>query len=103
MAPPYFATLLLMIMFFISDGMKLQRIAPPSSVATLLFMLMLPGKTPYAQKGGEDPITNIKNMDFSYPCGDKSNKKTPDGPWGYCWSHLPYKLKEAFYETFQKG
>lgn len=72
------------------------------AVATLLFMLMLPGKTPYAQKGGEDPITNIKNMDFSYPCGDKSNKKTPDGPWGYCWSHLSYKLKEAFYETFQK-
>lgn len=73
------------------------------AVATLMFMLMLPGKAPYAQQGGEDPATNIKNMDFSYPCGDKSNQKTPDGLWGYIWSHLSFKLKEAFYETFHKS
>lgn len=73
------------------------------AVATLMFMLMLSGKSPYAQLGGEDVATNIKNMNFSYPCGDKSNQKTPDGPWGYIWSHLSFNLKEAFYETFQKG
>jgi rRNA-processing protein FCF1/tRNA A-37 threonylcarbamoyl transferase component Bud32 len=70
------------------------------AVATLLFMIMLPGKHPYAQQGGEDPISNIKKMDFSYALGEKSNKKTPDGRWRFCWSHLPYKVKEAFYETF---
>ncbi len=72
------------------------------AVATLLFMLMLPGKPPYAQQGGEDPASNIKQMDFPYPCGDKSNKKIPEGSWGYIWSHLPRKLKEAFYSVFMK-
>lgn len=73
------------------------------AVATLLFMIMLPGKPPYSQQGGEDPISNIIKMDFSYPFGDNSNKKTPDGPWRYIWSHLTYDLKEAFYNTFRKG
>lgn len=73
------------------------------AVATLLFMIMLPGKPPYSQQGGDDPITNIVNMDFSYPFGDNSNKKTPDGPWRYIWSHLTYDLKGAFYNTFRKG
>ena len=72
------------------------------AVATLLFMIMLPGKPPYSQQGGEDPKSNILKMDFSYPFGDSSNKKTPDGPWRYMWSHLPYDIKEAFYNTFRK-
>lgn len=72
------------------------------AVATLLFMIMLPGKPPYSQQGGEDPISNIIKMDFSYPFGDNSNKKTPDGPWRYIWSHLTYDIKEAFYNTFRK-
>lgn len=72
------------------------------ALATLLFMIMLPGKHPYAQQGGEDPATNICNMDFSYPLGTSTNKKTPNGQWRFCWSHLPYKIKEAFYKTFRK-
>ncbi|MBQ3682798.1 MAG: zinc-ribbon domain containing protein [Succinimonas sp.] len=72
------------------------------AMATLLFMIMLPGKPPYSQQGGGDPISNIINMDFSYPLGGESNGKTPDGPWRFIWSHLLYKLKEAFYETFKK-
>lgn len=51
------------------------------ALATLLFMIMVPGKPPYSQQGGGDPAKNITNMDFSYPFGDNSNKKTPDGPW----------------------
>lgn len=73
------------------------------AVATLLFMIMLPGKPPYSQQGGEDLVNNIIKMDFSYPFGDSSNKKTPDGPWRYIWSHLTYDLKKAFYNTFRKG
>lgn len=73
------------------------------AVATLLFMIMLPGKQPYSQQGGEDQVNNIIQMDFSYPFGESSNKKTPDGPWRFIWSHLTYDLKEAFYTTFKKG
>lgn len=71
------------------------------AIATLLFMIMLPGKPPYSQQGGEDPMSNIRKMDFSYPFGENSNKKTPEGPWRYIWSHLTYKIKDAFYNTFR--
>ena len=73
------------------------------AVATLLFMIMLPGKTPYAQQGGESAEDNIKKMDFPYPLGELSNGKAPIGPWRYIWSHLPYELKRAFYYTFTAG
>jgi serine/threonine protein kinase len=73
------------------------------AVATLLFMIMLPGKPPYSLQGGESQSENIVNMDFAYGLGEESNGRTPDGPWKFCWSHLPYKLKEAFYQTFKKG
>lgn len=71
------------------------------AVATLLFMLMLPGKTPYAQQGGGSPTENIRGMDFPYPFGGTKGG-VPEGPWRYCWSHLTYELKKAFYETFMK-
>lgn len=73
------------------------------AVATLLFMILLPGKPPYSQQGGGNPSTNIKKQDFSYPLGDKTNKKTPPGQWRYIWSNLLYSMKEAFYNTFKEG
>lgn len=72
------------------------------AVATLLFMIMLPGKPPYSQQGGESPADNIKNGKFPYGFKGESNKNTPDGSWKYMWSHLPYSLKESFYHTFIK-
>ena len=72
------------------------------AIATLLFMIMLPGKSPYAQQGGEDQSTNIMNMNFSYPFGEKSNQKAPEGPWRFMWSHMTPVIKEHFYETFRK-
>ncbi len=70
------------------------------AIATLLFMILLPGKPPYSHQGGGDPVKNIKKGQFSYPLGEKSDKKTPQGPWRFIWSHLPYKTKEAFYNCF---
>lgn len=72
------------------------------AVATLLFMIMLPGKPPYSLQGGENQINNIINGDFAYASGSRSNKKAPEGLWRYCWSHLPRYLKDDFYETFHK-
>ncbi len=73
------------------------------ALATLLFMIMLPGKPPYAQLGGEDQVSNIISGNFSYPLGDETNQKAPDGPWRFMWSHLLFGLKEAFYNTFKMG
>lgn len=73
------------------------------AVATLLFMIMLPGKPPYSLQGGENQIDNIINGDFAYASGSRSNGKAPEGVWRFCWSHLPRYLKDDFYETFCKG
>ena len=73
------------------------------AVATLLFMIMLPGKPPYSQQGGSNPALNIKNGDFPYAFEGESNKNTPDGPWRFMWSHLSYEIKKSFYHTFKKG
>lgn len=70
------------------------------AVATLLFMIMHPGKPPYAMQDGEGIVENIIGGEFSYPLGERKTGKVPQGPWRYCWSHLTYKIKEAFYETF---
>ena len=72
-------------------------------VAVLLFMIMLPGKAPYAQRGIEDMGEAIREMNFPYPFGENRSENTPEGDWRYLWSHLPYFLKEAFFETFQKN
>ncbi len=71
------------------------------AVATLAFMILLPGKPPYAHCGGGSPGENIARMEFSYPCGEKSNGKAPDGPWRYIWSNLSFKMKETFYKAFR--
>jgi len=72
------------------------------AIATLLFMIIMPGKHPYSQQDGAGHKENIIKMNFSYPYKDKSNKKTPIGTWRFLWSHLPYRLKENFYKTFRK-
>lgn len=73
------------------------------AVATLLFMIMLPGKPPYSLQGGENQIDNIIKGDFAYASGSRSTGKAPEGMWRFCWSHLPRYLKDDFYETFRKG
>ncbi|BBE31736.1 hypothetical protein OSSY52_18770 [Tepiditoga spiralis] len=73
------------------------------AIAILLFMLMLPGKHPYSQKGGEDIKKNIKNMNFPYTFMKQTNKVAPEGMWVFIWSHLTYALKEKFFNIFNKN
>lgn len=73
------------------------------AVATLLFMILFTGKSPYSQLGGESPGENIRKHDFSYPLGEESNKKAPKGQWRFIWSHLHYHVKEAFYNSFRNN
>ncbi|RAL26910.1 protein kinase domain-containing protein [Thermoflavimicrobium daqui] len=72
------------------------------AVATLIFMILLPGKAPFAQQDGGSPQENIKNGNFPYPLGQNTTGKAPDGPWRFIWSHLPFKTKEAFYRSFKE-
>lgn len=74
------------------------------AVATLIFSILFMGKSPYSQTGGDTNAENIKAMDFPYSYGrEERAENTPKGQWRYIWSNLPYRVKEALYQTFQKG
>ena len=73
------------------------------AIATLLFQILLPGKLPYSHAGGGKQNENILEMNFPYRLGESGNRNEPGGQWKYMWSHLAYAVKEAFYNTFQKG
>ncbi|HFL2185339.1 PIN domain-containing protein [Pseudomonas sp. NMI4491_12] len=75
------------------------------AVATMIFMLLHPGKPPYSQQGGGSPSDNIKAMDFPYWFNRDderfSGRNAPQGPWQRIWSNLPFKLRQAFHNTFR--
>lgn len=73
------------------------------AIATLMFMIMLPGKPPYSAVGGSSPERNIRDGVFPYPHKETETDRTPPGKWGYIWSHMSYKMRLAFYESFKKG
>ena len=77
------------------------------AVATMLFMLLHPGKPPYSQQGGGSPSDNIKAMDFPYRFrkddDEYGGKNAPHGPWQLIWSNLPYVVKEGFHHTFREN
>ncbi len=73
------------------------------AVAMLLFMILHAGKSPYAQKGAENPRSNIRARRFQYAFRDggaQNYANAPEGPWKYLWSNLTYKMKEAFHQSF---
>ncbi len=72
------------------------------SIAILLFMILVPGKHPFAHLGGTDPAANIKQGLFAYQYGEEFNYETPQGPWESIWINLPIELREAFHDTFCK-
>lgn len=81
------------------------------AVATMIFMILFPGKAPYSQQGGGSPADNIKSKHFPYrfyaqagpSAPEVSGEDAPQGPWQYIWSHLPQNMRQAFFETFRDG
>lgn len=74
-------------------------------VAELVFMLMMPGKTPYAKEKNADMAQSIANMRFPFSwSGQPGNRDVdrPSGRWRFVWSHLG-SLKGDFYNTFMCG
>ncbi len=73
------------------------------AVATLLFMILLPGKPPYSHQGGADGASNIRQMNFPYTRDrNSSSRRAPQGVWTFCWSHLSTELKDAFTWSFNR-
>ncbi len=73
------------------------------ALATLLFMILVPGKPPYSQRGGTEPAANIGGLEFPYiPAGGPTGRE-PAGPWLYIWANLPLSVRQAFYDTFKEN
>ncbi|HIH71848.1 MAG TPA: hypothetical protein HA300_00490 [Thermococcaceae archaeon] len=70
-------------------------------IAILVFMILLPGKHPFAHQGGEGIIQNIQQRAFSYRIStaeDTSYENAPVGHWRFIWSHTPLHIKEILYQ-----
>lgn len=73
------------------------------AIATLLFMIFLPGKHPYSRSGGGEKQENIINHDFVFPLGDEDSYSTPKGQWEAIWYSLPFDIRKCFYYVFKKN
>jgi serine/threonine protein kinase len=74
------------------------------AVATLLFQIMITGQFPYARIGFDGDIAkSIKSGLFAFQWKGISNKDQPKGNWKYMWGHLNPKIKEMFWNTFNKN
>lgn len=76
------------------------------SVAELVFMLMMTGKTPYLS-GNSNIIDTIKRMRFPFFVNDYDERnpslRVMPSMWRYMWSHLSFGMKKAFCSTFQRN
>lgn len=74
--------------------------------ALLAFMLMLPGKYPYAKRRRKNEDDSLRNMSFPFSIsGDKkrsADSERPSGAWQIVWDHLPYRMCVNFYNTFHQ-
>lgn len=72
--------------------------------ALLAFMLMLPGKYPYAKRNRKTDDDSIRNMSFPFSIGGDMKRsedaERPSGAWQIVWDHLPYRLCSNFYHSF---
>lgn len=75
--------------------------------ALLAFMLMMPGKYPYAKKNRKTDDDSLRNMSFPFSIGGdlrrSQDAERPSGAWQIVWDHLPYKLCQNFYHSFHQA
>lgn len=67
------------------------------ALTSLLFMILMGGKSPYSFQGGGDPSENIRQGNFPYV---KDTSAIPAGAYRYIWSYLPRSIQDAFGRTF---
>lgn len=73
------------------------------AIAVLLFMLMMNGVHPYTSVGERTREENTVLKSFPYSVKSNGYHSVPRGKWRYYWSNLPYRLKEAFANSFKAG
>lgn len=91
----------------LGDGKRLHLFTMDEEnyqVALMTFMLMLPGKYPYAKRKRTSEDESLRSMSFPFSIGGdlkrSQDAERPSGPWQIAWDHLPYNLCHQFYHTF---
>ncbi|MBQ8759527.1 MAG: hypothetical protein IJZ20_07525, partial [Clostridia bacterium] len=73
-------------------------------MALLTFMLMMPGKYPYAKRRNNNDFESIKDMSFPFSVGGEMRRSAdaerPSGAWQIIWDHLSYRMCNNFYNSF---
>lgn len=76
-------------------------------IAVLTFMLMMPGKFPYAKGKNVDERNSIIDMSFPFSVGGgmrrSKDAERPSGIWRIVWDHLSYQMCDGFYNTFHSN
>lgn len=72
------------------------------AIAVLVFMLMMPGKTPYTMDPNKSAQEAIEEKQFPFSNGTVHGNHAMPGMWRFMWSHMT-PLKDPFYNTFQKN
>lgn len=76
-------------------------------IAVMTFMLMMPGKFPYAKGRNADERNSIIDMAFPFSVGGgmrrSQDSERPSGIWRIVWDHLPYPMCDGFYNTFHSS
>lgn len=73
------------------------------AIATLLFMILIPGRSPYEQTSGKPLDSLIKEFLFPYRVDPSIMDDSPDHLWNKMWSHLPRQIRQAFVSVFQEN
>lgn len=72
--------------------------------ALLFFMIMLPGKYPYAKQKSEEEFEGIRERSFPFSAGGGMRRvqdsEKPSGAWQIVWDHLPIEMRRCMYKTF---
>lgn len=76
-------------------------------IAVLVFLLMMPGKFPYAKGKKADERNSITDMAFPFSVGGDMRRskdaERPSGIWRIIWDHLSYQMCDGFYNTFHSS
>lgn len=96
--PPELQDLDTRLHFYNQDELNYQ-------IAYLSFMLMMPGRLPYAQRFGNSSKENIIRQEFSFGVGRflQSTGRSAPGFWRFVWDHISYSLAADFNKTFARG
>lgn len=70
------------------------------SLATVLFLILMFGMSPFAKRGEENIADAVRGYRFHFKNGDDPGYKAPPGPYPLIWSNTAKWIKDMFSDVF---